>query len=58
MTYWGFRDNLSGKELNQCDIVWMINQYDILHTTSVEYAIDTIKEQMNFERNAEPEKDA
>lgn len=58
LTYWGFRDKLSGKELNQCDIVWMINQYDILHTTSVEYAIDAIKEQMNFEKTDEPEKES
>ena len=50
LTYWEFMDHVPGKELNSCDVVWLINQYDTLHTTSVEYAISEIKEHMEYEK--------
>ena len=54
LTYWGFQDKLTGKELSQCDVVWLINLYDVLHTTSTEYAIDNIKEHF-FQKSEERE---
>lgn len=49
LTYWGFEEKLSGKDLDKIDIAWMINQYDTLHTVSVDYAIDAIKEHHELE---------
>ena len=51
LTYWGFDEQITGPELKQYDIVWIFNQYDTLHTTSIEYAINSIKEHHEYEQN-------
>ena len=49
LTYWGFQEGLMGEQLAEYSIGWMIDQYDTLHTTSIEYAIDAIKEFHEYE---------
>lgn len=51
LTYWGFSEGINGKQLDSIDITWMINQYDVLHTTSTEYTIEAIKEYFSLEQN-------
>lgn len=45
MAYWYFLDGTTGKEIvDKYDIDHILDHYDILHTISVQHAIDKIKE--------------
>ena len=51
LMYWVYKEDITGEALLKYNLTEISESYEALHTQSVNYAIDWIKEEFSLEKN-------